>query len=557
MTSEHRDNSRWWGWGELNETFDLSQRPFFWPYLNRFFHLPEQPVLPPPSLEDFHPPPSRLTEAQYAALQQAAPEVQVRTDTATRVRFAVGKSYRDLIRLRLKQLEHPPDAVLFPASEGDVAAVLQWADEHGIAVVPRGGGTSVVGGVEPFSPEGQPVVVLSMTRLNRVIKIWKDALLADVQAGILGPALEDALQQHGVTLGHFPESFHYSTVGGWVATRSAGQQSTLYGKIEDMVEKVCVITPTGPFCTPAFPAAANGPDTNRLLVGSEGRLGVIVRVRLRVKPLPQRQWYTGIVFPSFEEGARCIRHLIQSGLRPATVRLSDETESDFFFALREHPGGIRGSIQELFLNYAARRGFGEGQRSVMIIGFEGTHALVSAQVRAFRRLVRNYPHFKLGKRVGESWYRHRFRNPYLRDVLLDYGLLVDTLETATNWENWHHLYQQVKQAIAAELNALGVPGVVMAHISHVYPTGTSLYFILLAQPPVEQSLEVWHRLKTAASNAIVENMGTISHHHGVGLDHKPWIRRELDPHLLQALRAAQQTLDPRNILNPGKLFPDG
>ncbi len=556
MKPEHRENSRWWGWGELHETFDLTRRPFFWPYLQQFFSLPESPVLLPPDIREFTLPPSRLSKQQVQALQTKIPGAEIRTDPEARIRFAVGKSYRDLIRLRLKLVENPPDAVIFPANEGEISELLQWADAHGVAVIPRGGGTSVVGGVEPYAPNPQPVIVLVLTRLNRVLKIWKTALLVDVQAGILGPELEAALGKEGLTLGHFPESFHYSTVGGWIATRSAGQQSTLYGKIEDMVEKVCVVTPTGPFCTPAFPGAADGPDTNRMVTGSEGRLGIIVRARLKVKPIPECKRYQGILFPSFEEGARWIRRMIQRGLRPATVRLSDETESDFFFALREDKGGFTGFLQEHVLRYLERRGYGSGSRSVMILGFEGSRALVTAQWKAAKQLLADVPHWTLGKSVGDNWYRHRFQNPYLRDVLMDYGLLVDTLETATHWENWHSLYTGVRTAIAEAFQEEGVPGVVMAHISHVYPTGTSLYFIILAQPEVDRSLAVWQKIKTTASTAIIEHMGTISHHHGVGLDHKPWIRRELDPHLLQALRAVQQTLDPNGILNPGKLFPD-
>ncbi len=551
------ENSRWWGWGELSETFDLTHRPFFWPYLARWFQLPDEPISPPPVLERFTLPPSRLSPELQKALQTAAPRCEVYTDVAHRVRFAVGKSYRDLIRLRTYQINHYPDGVVFPADETEVAAILRWANDHQVAVVPRGGGTSVVGGVEPVPGKCRAVVVMGLKRLNRVLKIWRESLLVDVQAGISGPELEAALQAEGLTLGHYPESFHYSTVGGWVATRSAGQQSTGFGKIEDMVERVCVVTPTGMFCTPAFPAAADGPEAHRLIVGSEGRLGVIVQVRLRVRPLPQQRYYTAVLLPEFTRGAQFVREMLQEGLQPTTVRLANEVETDFFLALREKSGGWKGWVQEWLINrYLPFKGYGEGRRTLLLVGFEGTASWVQHQRRQWQKLLRSVPHLTLGTQVGRNWYRHRFRNPYLRDVLMDYGLFIDTLETATSWHHWEQLYRAVRQAIQGVFQEQGIAGVVMAHISHVYRSGTSLYFIILAQPQPGKALTTWEAIKTAASQAIVENFGTISHHHGVGMDHRPWIRRELDPNLLQMLRAMQKTVDPGGILNPGKLLPE-
>ncbi len=557
MIQRSRENSRWWGWGELSETFDLTSRPFFWPYLQQFFRLPQEPILLPPEVERFAVPPSRLTTADIQALQQIISANSVLRDNASRVQYAVGKSYRDLIRLRYYQIDHYPDAVVLPANEHEVAAIMQWAVARKIALVPRGGGTSVVGGVEALRGHCRAVVVLVLRRLNRVLKIWRESLLVDVQAGILGPELEARLQAEGLTLGHFPESFHYSTVGGWVATRSAGQQSTGFGKIEDMVERVCVITPSGSFCTPGFPAAADGPEAHRLLVGSEGRLGVIVQVRLRVRPLPAKRYYTAFLMPDFISGAEVVRLMMQQELQPALVRLADPVETEFFFALRKKHAHLRGWLQEQLINrYLPLRGYKKNKRSLLLVGFEGSQVQVREQRRQLHRLLRSSPHLSLGTAVGRNWYHHRFRNPYLRDVLLDYGLFIDTLETATNWHHWQHLYQSVCQAIENAFAHLGIPGVVMAHISHVYRSGTSLYFILLAQPPEGEALNTWDYVKRIASRAIVENFGTISHHHGVGVDHRPWIRRELDVHLLQMLKAMCQKVDPTGILNPGKLLPE-
>ena len=558
MWQELLKEQKWWGWGEPSRRFDFSRRPYFWPHLRSLLPLPGKAFRFPPPLEALQLPPSRLTGLALSELRRILPDARFSLEDRARLIHTYGKSYRDLMRIRLGRLDAPPDAVLFPETEEEMLGLLRWAGSHGIAVVPRGGGTSVVGGVEcvPVAPQ-RPVVVLSLRRFDRVRKIDPVSRMVEAEAGITGPKLEAALNKEGFTLGHFPESFHYSTLGGWVATRSAGQQSTRYGKIEHMVESLRILTPSGIWQTPAFPAAADGPDFDQLFVGSEGVLGIITRVRLLIHPLPQQRLYTAFLFPEFTAGAEAVQHIVQDGFLPATVRLSDALETDFFFALREQPVSRGKRVwQEWGLKFLEHRGYRSSRRSVLILGLEGSREQVRRQFKKLRRIFRRYGAYHLGPRLGQKWYRHRFDNPYLRDELLNFNLLVDTLETACDWSRFWSLYQEVCRAIRQAYQQLGIAGIVFAHLSHIYQTGTSLYFVLLAVPDPGKELEQWAVIKKAASEAIVRNGGTISHHHGVGLDHRPWIAREIGPAAVKLLRQMKRSLDSAGILNPGKLIPD-
>ncbi|NOX37307.1 MAG: FAD-binding oxidoreductase [Calditrichaeota bacterium] len=542
----------------MDRRFPLEQRPHFWPHLRKLLPVPEKPFLFPPRPEEISLPPSRLTDPILRELHAILPDSHIARDDFMRLVHTYGKSYRDLIRIRLRQFPRVPDAVLFPDNEDEIIQILRWATRHRIAVVPRGGGTSVVGGVECVPAAAhQAVVVMNLCELRRVLEIDPVSYTAEAEAGITGPELESALNREGFTLGHFPESFHYSTLGGWVATRSAGQQSTRYGKIEHMVESIRVITPEGIWQTPPLPAAADGPDFDQLFIGSEGVLGVISRVRVHIRPLPERKYYTAYLFPDFTAGVEAVQHIIQEDLLPATIRLSDPIETDFVFALRERPAHRwQQVVQEWGLRWLAFRGYSASRRTVLILGLEGGAERVKWQQHTIHKLIRRYRAYHLGESVGQNWYRHRFDNPYLRDELLNYNLLVETLETASDWSRFWPLYEEVRAAIQKAYDQLNIPGIVFAHLSHVYETGTSLYFVLLAVPENGKELEQWAHIKRAASEAILKVGGTISHHHGVGLDHRPWIAREIGRPAVKLLQQIKQSLDPEQILNPGKLIPD-
>jgi alkyldihydroxyacetonephosphate synthase len=397
---------------------------------------------------------------------------------------------------------------------------------------------------------------VDLNRMNQILRIDKTSLTADVQAGIFGPELESELQKQGLTLSHYPESFEYSSLGGWIAAGSAGQQSTLYGKIEDMVENIRLVTPRQIFETSPFPAVATGPAHKEMIIGSEGILGIISQARIKLKPVPQQKYYIAILFHDFSEGIEACRNIIQSGIKPATIRLSDEEETEFIFSLRmrivNKPVNF---IHEAGFSLLEKFGYQTGKRSFLILGLEGNHYNVSSQWKGIRRILKEYKTFRMGKSPAQTWYQHRFENPYLRDILLDYNILVDTLETSTEWENVPNLYQSVTEVIQSTYQKLGRQGIVMAHLSHLYSTGSSLYFILLALPKLGKEIDEWWELKRAASNAIVKSGGAISHHHGIGLDHRLWLEKNIGKTAVEWLRNLKQQVDPKDILNPGKLLP--
>jgi len=478
----------------------------------------------------------------------------VRWDTPARLTHSLGKGYRDLIRVRHGRVPHPVDAVLYPGTPQEVRAILDWAHAQSVAVIPFGGGSSVVGGVEGYAGNHHAAVAVDMTRLNRVVHIDPIAQTVHTKVGITGPALEAAVANYRLTLGHFPQSFEFSTLGGWIATRSAGYASTGYGKIEDMVLGICLEAPAGTLQTSPVPASAAGPSVVRLIAGSEGTLGIITEAILRLRRAPVRRDYRGLLVPSFHDGLELGRALMQEDIIPTTFRLSDAEETIMMFALSQGKGRESFPIR-LGSWLLTKKGYRLGQASLVIIGYEGDHAVVRSAWQRARDSMHRHGAVDLGHGVGEAWFRERYVQPYLRDALLDHGILVDTLETATVWSNLPTLYAHVTAAIRTAIETSGSPAMVMAHVSHLYHTGASLYVTFLGRQTAGHEEEQWELIKKAASDAIVAGGGTISHHHGVGLEHRAWIQAEYGDQGIAILRALKQALDPAGIMNPGKLLP--
>jgi alkyldihydroxyacetonephosphate synthase len=537
---------RWWGWGEDGHAVPL---PAVAEALLRD-ELGADPAArrPPVSLEQVSVPDGRLPESARERLAAAVGAEHVRDDRDDRIRHAVGRSYPDLVRIRSGDAASAPDAVVLPASAEQVGAVLAACAEHRIAVVPFGGGTSVVGGVEPVRDGMAATVTLDLGRLASSVEVDSTSLTARLDAGLLGPDAERRLREQGVTLGHFPQSFEYSTVGGWVATRSAGQASTGYGRIDELVEAVRCVTPAGELGTRAVPASAAGPSLRELVVGSEGVLGVICEATLRVRPAPAARRYEGWSFATFAEGRDAFRVMEQAGASADVNRLSDEAETRLSMALASSGS----ATEKLGRRYLRMRGHEGG--CLAIVGFEGDEEEVDDRRRRTGALLRAGGGVALGHRPGDAWLRSRYAAPYLRDELLDRGVLVETLETAATWANLGALHHAVGEALRAALSGRGTPALVMCHVSHLYPSGASLYFTFLARQE-EDALAQWGAAKTAASEAIVAGGGTITHHHAIGRDHRQWMRAEVGELGLELLRAAKERLDPAGIMNPGKLLP--
>jgi alkyldihydroxyacetonephosphate synthase len=550
---------RWWGWGTQDVTYSLDDRPRFLSFLAVALGLTGQERGSVAAMADVVLPPSRLPEVALDALIQVAGAGAVSTGHDDRLRHANGKSYRDLVRLRAGRVERAPDAVVWPDSEEAVLAVLRLATRRGFSVVPFGGGSSVTGGVEALGD--RPVVCLDMARMDRLLALDELSGVATIQAGIRGPALEAALGARGYTLGHFPQSWEFSSLGGWIATRSAGQQSAGYGKIEAMVVSLTVATPAGVVQTRLEPAAATGPCLRELLVGSEGILGVITQASLRVRTVPARRDYRGVAFRGFADGLAAVREIAQSGLQPVMVRLSDPAETQASLAMQRRHGGLGATLQSLGKEAIARIGYDlrggppgsydEGP-CLLILGCEGQAGEVGRTRAACTGICRRHGGLDLGSGVGAQWYAERFALPYLRDVLLDRGVMTDTLETATVWSNVAALHQRV----AAALRQAGAP-FVMCHVSHMYRTGASLYFTFLARQEAGAEIEQWQALKKAATDAIMDGGGALSHHHGIGYEHAAWMVQEHGALGVEALRSMKKALDPEGVMNPGKLLPGG
>lgn len=490
-----------------------------------------------PTLEQVRLRPSAVSPADRDGLAAIVGAAHVIVDDRARLLRAGGKSTLDLLRRRDFGIQNAPDAVLVPGDDNEVAEILRFCADRSIAVVPFGGGTTVVGGVDPERGDFKAVVSLDLRRFDALHSLDDVSWEAELGAGLTGPEAERLLGEHGFSLGHFPQSFRFATIGGFAATRSSGQNSAGYGRFNDMVRGLRAVTPAGVLDVGRAPESAAGPDLRQIFIGSEGAFGIITRVRVRVHPVPETTRYEAWSFPDFATGADALRSVVQTGTGPTVIRLSDEAETG--------------------VNLATTDNIGEQQITggcLAITAFEGTEAHVASRHAETRDLLAAKGGTSLGDAPAQAWEHGRFNAPYLRDALLSAGALCETLETATNWSNLGTLKAAVTEALTSSLTESGTPALVLCHISHVYPTGASLYFTVVAAQrgnPIEQ----WRKAKTAASEAMMRTGGTITHHHAVGADHRPWMRSEVGDLGVTVLRAVKAALDPAGILNPGKLIP--
>ncbi|MET0297949.1 MAG: FAD-binding oxidoreductase [Microbacterium sp.] len=477
--------------------------------------------------------PSRLDDADVAALSAVVGAAHVTRDDAIRMLHLGGKSTPDLLRRRDSGTQSAPDAVVSPATHDDVLAVLRVCDDRGIAVVPFGGGTSVVGGVDPHAGTHTRVIALDLTRTAALLDLDDTSLLATLGAGTTGPQAEEMLNARGYTIGHFPQSFLFASIGGFAATRSSGQASRGYGRFDDVVHALRVATPVGDLDLGRAPASAAGPDLRELFLGSEGAFGVLTEVTVRIRPLAGATAYAAWSFPDFAAGAAAFREATQRGIRPTVLRLSDETETTVNATLGGHLTRLRGCLA--------------------VATFEGADAADADATRATLDAVfRAHGAKSRGEDPARSWERGRYSSPALRDTLMDAGILAETLETATTWAHLSELKAAVTGALTTSLAADGTKPLVLCHISHVYPAGASLYFTVVAALTADPAGQ-WGRAKDAASRAIGATHGTITHHHAIGRDHRPYLEAEIGPLGVAVLRAVKAELDPRGIMNPGAL----
>ncbi|PWH12955.1 MAG: FAD-binding oxidoreductase [Anaerolineae bacterium] len=527
---------RWNGWGDVSIHYPLSgvAQQVLKDHLGEGLTLADTPLeailphLPPPNLP-------------------AHPFITV--DPLQRLLHARGQSLPDWIALRSGRIGAYPHGIAYPSSDEEVRQVLRYAREVGAMVIPYGGGTSVVGHINPL-PDTAPVLTVDLSRMSNLLNLDTTSLLAEFQAGVRGPHIEAQLNAQGFTLGHFPQSFELSTLGGWIATRSSGQQSLYYGRIENLFAGGHLETPLGSLDLPPFPASAAGPDLRQLVLGSEGRLGILTRAVVRVRPLPEAEAFYGVFFPQWENGVQAVRALVQEGLGLSMLRLSNAVETQTTLAL---------SGKDRLVPWLERGlkvlGYGAG-RCLLIFGVTGTKAAVGRLARQATALCRKWGGLFTGSLIGHTWRKSRFLTPYLRNTLWELGYATDTLETAVPWSSVEAMTAALMAALTNGLQSFHERVLAFAHLSHVYRDGASIYatYLFRRSGDPDQDLARWQTLKASASQAILAHGGTISHQHGVGLDHAPYLQNEKGALGMEALQAVCRAFDPQGMMNPGKLL---
>ena len=547
---------KWWGWGHEDVTFDDSTKPELWPYLERELGVDEIRWEKPVAFEDVTLPEQKNNEAFLAAIGAGLGEGQVVDDKKSRLVHAAGKSFRDLWLMRHGQVQFAPDCVVYPDTEEDVALVVRAAHEHGVVLVPFGGGSNIAGCLVPSDRGGRMVVSLDMCRMHRVLEVDRYSLTARIQPGVYGQHLEDQLAEHGVTLGHFPDSFLHSTLGGWVATRSAGMQSDIYGKIEDMVISLRMVTPSGTIITRTVPKSSNGIDIKHLCIGSEGILGVITEVVVQVHHKPEKEDWYGWLFPDFTSGLDAIHECHRGDCMPTVTRLNDPKKTALSFAFKHPKTGIKDKIAKVFKWYIGNvKNIDFNQCCLMVVKYEGTPQAFNRIKNRVTTIYKKHRGVCLGAEPGRSFAKVKFDFPHLRDYVMDRSIMADVSETATTWDNLRTLHESGLADVEQAIKDTGVDAWVGCHLSHSYRTGASLYFTFGCLQREGREIEQYLYVKKAAEDAFMKNGGTLSHHHAVGTEHLPWVEEDLSPTGLKAVKALKAGLDPNDIMNPGKIIP--
>ena len=547
---------KWWGWGHEDVTFDDSTKPELWPYLKRELGVDEIRWEKPVAFEDVTLPEQKNNEAFLAAIGAGLGEGQVVDDKKSRLVHAAGKSFRDLWLMRHGQVQFAPDCVVYPDTEEDVALVVRAAHEHGVVLVPFGGGSNIAGCLVPSDRGGRMVVSLDMCRMHRVLEVDRYSLTARIQPGVYGQHLEDQLAEHGVTLGHFPDSFLHSTLGGWVATRSAGMQSDIYGKIEDMVISLRMVTPSGTIITRTVPKSSNGIDIKHLCIGSEGILGVITEVVVQVHHKPEKEDWYGWLFPDFKSGLDAIHECHRGDCMPTVTRLNDPKKTALSFAFKHPKTGIKDKIAKAFKWYIGNvKKIDFNQCCLMVVKYEGTPQAFNRIKNRVTAIYKKHRGVCLGAEPGRSFAKVKFDFPHLRDYVMDRSIMADVSETATTWDNLRTLHESGLADVEQAIKDTGVDAWVGCHLSHSYRTGASLYFTFGCLQREGREIEQYLYVKKAAEDAFMKNGGTLSHHHAVGTEHLPWVEEDLSPTGLKAVKALKAGLDPNDIMNPGKIIP--
>lgn len=545
---------KWWGWGDEDVGFDSLAHPGAWPYAKAVLDVESDEVnAPHVPLETVRLRDAIQHEGFLTDLRRGMRADQICDSRRERVIHAYGKGFRDLFRMRRGLADGAPDLVLYPENESDVLRTLRAAARHDVVVIPFGGGSNIAGCLER-SESRRMVVSLDMRRMRRVLEVDTESFTARIEAGAFGPDLEEQLNAHGLTLGHFPDSFLHSTLGGWIATRSAGMQSDKYGKIEDMVIALRMVTPVGVLATRTVPKSSNGIDVNHLCIGSEGTLGVITEATMRVHPRPELRRTHGYLFPEFEAGIEAMHECVRKECVPSMLRLSDPDKTALSLAFKPPSSRLSQAATKIMKTYLKAKGF-DSRACLMLTTFEGSKNGAVRQHSQVSAIYRRFGAVDLGSGSGKSFESTKYDFPHIRDFLLDRGITSDVSETSTVWSNIVPLYQATTAGLRAAIQESGVRPWVGCHISHTYQSGASLYLTFACRQQDGREMQQYLHAKRVVQQSFIDHRATLSHHHAVGTEHLPWLTDDISPVGVMAVGAIKGGLDPDNIMNPGRLRP--
>ena len=563
MTDRHStdvNHMKWWGWGVEGVAFTHENKPGFAPFVLEAVGLDLWASEPArqPDFGDLNVPKSKATKTFVTALGKIVGADNVTTDDLPRVVHTFGKSLRDLVRVRSGAIDRSPDVVVFPGDEAEVQKVVDAAVKADAVIIPFGGGSNIAGSLEPHPDETRTVISLDLGRLREVLDIDEESGLARIQAGALGPDLEKQLSDRGWTLGHFPDSFTHSSLGGWVATRSSGMQSDKYGDIADIAKGLRVVRPSvdgadGTLVIRAIPSASTGPSVREMIIGSEGRLGVITEVTVQVHRIPENRDIYAYFFKTWEHGIAAMQEIAASDATPSVTRISDSNESGFSLATSKESKGISKKVQAGLMSFLEGRGWKLDEMCLSFIGFEGGAEHAKRNKAIVDKIVKRHHGLGVGKGPGVLYDQKKFDTPYLRDFLLDRGAMGDVSETAGPWSKLNAIHDGVYAAANAAYEKIGRKGWIMSHMSHSYHSGACLYFTF-AFVAGDDPLGEYDVVKSAIQQAFIDHGGTISHHHGVGLEHAPWLADDISSGGVAVMQGLFDSADPGRNFNPGKII---
>ncbi|HEY9291039.1 MAG TPA: FAD-binding oxidoreductase [Microlunatus sp.] len=556
MTASKHENSvkhmKWWGWGVEGVAFHFDDKPKFAPFVKKAVGLDLTGEAPPTSVDfgQLVVPAAKISDDLTTQLKGAVGEEFVVSDDEDRVVHTYGKSIRDLLRIRAGDLPRVPDVVVYPGDEDEVQAIVDLAVAADAVLIPFGGGSNISGSLEPPPAESRTVISLDMGRMNKVLDIDEESGLARIQAGAQGPDLEEQLNRRGWTVGHYPDSFTHSTIGGWVATRSSGMQSDKYGDISDITRGVRVATPGGELVLRPLPSTSTGPSVREMILGSEGRLGVITEVNAQVHRLPDERVIMAYFYPTFDAGLEAMQEISLLDSRPSITRVSDARETGFTMATAKKSS----AGQAILFKVLKRRGWDLDKMCLSFVGYEGTKGHVSRQQAEVKEIVKKHGGIGVGKGPGVLYDQKKFDTPYIRDFLLDWGGAADVSETAGPWSNLKDLYYNTIQAANDAYEELGIdPGWVMCHLSHSYHSGACLYFTFAFVYGDRDPMPLYDKVKSAIQQSFIDNGGTLSHHHAVGTEHSAWLSQDISPAGAKIMKGLFAAVDPGRNFNPGKI----